>query len=137
MTDWEQAISALPGHTLALCRDGRLILETAQGVRPMAELLSSGADLRGYSAADRVVGRAAAMLFLHAGVRAVYGDTMSEGALALLTAHGVETRYDRLTAGIRNRTDTGPCPMEALVADTDDAAAGAARILARVCPPQG
>ncbi|HBF15183.1 MAG TPA: DUF1893 domain-containing protein [Clostridiales bacterium] len=119
MTDLELAKSALAGHTLALARDGEVVTHDGRGISPMMEFLAAGRDLRGFSAADLVVGRAAAMLFVLAGVRTVYAETMSEGARAYLLAHGVAAEYQTLTDGIRNRAGTGPCPMEAAVREVD------------------
>ncbi len=85
----------------------------------MMEFLAAGRDLRGFSAADLVVGRAAAMLFVLAGVRSVYAETMSEGAREYLLAHGIPAEYGELTEGIRNRAGTGSCPMEAAVRGID------------------
>ena len=60
----------------------------------MLGFIREGKDLAGYCAADRVVGRAAAMLFVKAGVRAVFADVMSVGAERFLKAHGIETGCD-------------------------------------------
>ena len=119
MTDLELAKSALAGHTLALAWDGEVVTHDGRGISPMMEFLAAGRDLRGFSAADLVVGRAAAMLFVLAGVRTVYAETMSEGARAYLLAHGVAAECQTLTDGIRNRAGTGPCPMEAAVREVD------------------
>lgn len=94
----------------------------------MLGFIREGKALVGYCAADRVVGRAAAMLFVKAGVRAVL-DVMSVGAERLLKAHGVETGCDTLADGILNRDKTGPCPMESAVRDTDDIDGGMLRII--------
>ena len=54
--------------------------------------IKSGLDLSGYSAADRIVGRAAALLFV-AGIREVYADVISDNAVAVLEAHGIPYDY--------------------------------------------
>lgn len=129
MTELETARAALAGRTLALCKDGEIITSDGRGVSPMLGFIREGKDLAGYFAADRVVGRAAAMLFVKAGVRAVYADVMSVGAERLLKAHGVETLCDTLADGILNRDKTGPCPMESAVCDTDDIDGGVLMII--------
>ena len=68
------------------------------------------------SAADRIVGRAAAMLFIKAGICAVHAQTLSTGGKELLEKHGVSVSWGQLTQRIINRDKTGPCPMEAAVA---------------------
>ena len=86
----------------------------------MMRLIASGADLHGYSAADIIVGRAAAMLFLKAGICAVYGRVTSVGAKTLLESHGIPVRYETLTERIINREGTDVCPMEKAVTGIDD-----------------
>lgn len=134
MTDLELARAGLVGHTLALCRDGRVTISDARGVAPMVDLIRAGRQLDGYCAADRIVGRAAAMLFISAGIVEVYAETMSVGALTLLTSHGIPAGYGQLTDHIINRAGTGPCPMELAVSDVgdNDIACGVERIFSRL-----
>lgn len=131
MTDLDRARAALPGHTLALCRGGEVVTSDRRGVMPMLGFLREGRDLSGFCAADRVVGRAAAMLFAKAGVRAVHAEVMSDGAVALLAAHGIDASCDVRTAAIENRQKTGLCPMENAVAGIEDIDAGIAVICRR------
>lgn len=131
MTDLDRARAALPGHTLALCRGGEVVTSDLRGVMPMLGFLREGRDLSGFCAADRVVGRAAAMLFAKAGVRAVHAEVMSDGAAALLAAHGIDASCDVRTAAIENRQKTGLCPMESAVAGIEDIDAGIAAICRR------
>lgn len=131
MTDLDRARAALPGHTLALCRGGEVVTSDLRGVMPMLGFLREGRDLSGFCAADRVVGRAAAMLFAKAGVRAVFAEVMSDGAVALLAAHGIDASCDVRTAAIENRQKTGLCPMESAVAGIEDIDAGIAAICRR------
>ena len=131
MTDLDRARAALPGHTLALCRGGEVVTSDLRGVMPMLGFLREGRDLSGFCAADRVVGRAAAMLFAKAGVRAVHAEVMSDGAAALLAAHGIGASCDVRTVAIENRQKTGLCPMESAVAGIEDIDAGIAAICRR------
>lgn len=131
MTDLDRARTALPGHTLALCRGGEVVTSDLRGVMPMLGFLREGRDLSGFCAADRVVGRAAAMLFAKAGVRTVFAEVMSDGAVALLAAHGIDASCDVRTAAIENRQKTGLCPMESAVAGIEDIDAGIAAIRRR------
>lgn len=137
MTDIEVAVQALPGHSLVLCRGGNVWKSDLRGVAPMVDQLQNGVDLRGYSAADKVVGRAAAMLFIAAGVVAVYAETMSLAAEELLHRHGIITSCGGRTDRIRNRDHTDICPMEKAVADTEDVTEGVARIYAKLGEMRG
>ncbi len=114
MTDLERAKMRLTDDelTLALCKGDTVHTDTRRGVAPLLALLDAGRDLSGFSAADKVVGKAAAFLYLRLGVSVVYAGVISRSAYDLLTAHGVETTYGRLTEAIRNRAGDGYCPME-------------------------
>ncbi|MCD8382949.1 MAG: DUF1893 domain-containing protein [Clostridiales bacterium] len=103
------------GYTCALCRGEETFTGTGHGVRPLMDWIRQGADLRGCSAADRVVGRAAAFLYARMKVKAVHGVLMSEGGRQVLEAYDIQASWDTLVPEIRNRTDTGPCPMEQAV----------------------
>ena len=83
MTDLERARQLLPGHSIALCRGEERLTDDARGIAPMMNLLAAGQDLHGFSVADLVVGRAAALLFVRAGIVAVYAATLSCGGRAL------------------------------------------------------
>lgn len=90
----------------------------------MMDWIAEGIDLTGYSAADIVVGKAAAMLFVKSGIAAIYAKTISRSAKAYLESHGVSLSYGTLTEYIINREGTDICPMEKTVLATDDAAEG-------------
>ena len=114
MTDLERAKALLTegGYTVALCRGEQTYTDTRRGVAPLLALLDSGEDLTDFAAADKVVGKAAAFLYLRLGVKTVHGGVMSTPARDLLTAHGVSATCDTLVPAIRNRAGDGYCPME-------------------------
>ena len=87
---------------------------------PLLELLEANQDLQGYSVADKVVGKAAAMLYACMHVRQVYAPVMSAGAEYTLLRHGIAALYDKKTERIQNRRGDGLCPMESAVWDIDD-----------------
>ena len=62
------------GYTCVLCRGEVFHTATHRGVKPLVDWLDSGLDLRGFSAADKVVGRATAFLYVLLGVRAVHAQ---------------------------------------------------------------
>ena len=113
-SDLEQArrLLAESGSTCVLCKDSVCLTSSLRGVAPLLAWLDDGTDLHGFSAADKVVGKAAAFLYCLLGVSAVYAPVMSRAALQVLTERGISAQYETLAEGIINRRKTGPCPME-------------------------
>ncbi len=114
MTDLERATALLTDgeFTVAVCKGEETHTANRRGVAPLLGWLDDHLDLTGFSAADKVVGKAAAFLYLRLGVTAVYAGVMSVPAYDLLTAHGVDAAYGELAPAIRNRAGDGYCPME-------------------------
>lgn len=109
------------GYTCVLLRDGAPIYQSrARGVRPLLDALDADLNTCGCIAVDRLVGRAAAFLYIQMEVAAVTAEVMSRSACELLAAHGIDADAHTLTDVIVNRVGDGLCPMEAATADTDD-----------------
>ncbi len=132
MSDISIAIDSLDGHTIALCKDGNVITSDERGIAPMIGFIRNGTDLTGYSVADKIVGKAAAMLFVKAGITEVHAQVLSEKGKAVLEKHSIKYSFDTLTENIINRKGTGICPMELAVEDIDDVEVGV-RTLAGKC----
>ena len=114
------AILESQGYTCVLCREDVTHTSTRRGVAPLLNWLDAGVDLSGFSAADRVVGRATAFLYVLLGVEEVYARVMSHPAADVLRSHGILCSADTMVKGIINRKGTGPCPFEAAVMDIRD-----------------
>lgn len=120
MTDLQCAIQNLGEHSICLCRDGKYITDDGKGISPMMKFIAEGKELSGYCAADVIVGKAAALLFAKAGIKEVYGKTMSKSAVDFLKTNAIPYSYAILTEKIINRSGTDICPMEKTVAQIDE-----------------
>ncbi len=122
MCDLDRAKELLreTGVTLALVKGGRSFVSDRRGVQPLLELVQSGENVRGASAADRVVGKAAALLYVLLGVGAVYAEIISASAEEVLRGHGIAVEAQMRVERIQNRTKDGFCPMETAVLFIDD-----------------
>ena len=120
--DLRKAVALLEsgGHTCVLYRDDTYLTDDRRGIRPLMELLESSRDVTGFSAADRVVGKAAAFLYCLLKVSCVYAGVISKPALQVLQAQGIPVFYSTLVPAIKNRTGDGFCPMETAVWDLED-----------------
>ena len=109
-------------YTCVVCCGERIFFSEQKGINPVVRLLTDGGDFRGGAAADRIVGKAAALLFSLAGVVSVYGEVMSRAAVRVLADHGIDYSYATLTDYIVNRSGDGVCPMECAVKEIDEPA---------------
>lgn len=105
-----KALLETEGYTCVLCGGDAVYTSRHRGVRPLMELLDT--DVSGFSAADKVVGRATALLYCLLGIKRLYAKIISDTALDVLNHHGIAVQWDTRVDYIVNRDGTGRCPME-------------------------
>lgn len=115
-----------------LCRGNNVYESCERGIKPIAAFIDNKTELSGFSAADKIVGKAAAMLYVMLGVKAVYGEVMSKSAAEVFKKHGIEYEYGTLTENIINRRGDGLCPMEMAVLNISDAESAYSAIKAKL-----
>ena len=109
------------GCSLVVEKDGETTTYGKKGVRNLIWLLDNEPErLQGARVADKVVGKAAAMMLVRGGTLEVYAEIISEPALEVLKAHKVLCLYNELVPHIINRDKTGVCPMEEAVMEVQD-----------------
>lgn len=117
MTDLQKAKELLihSDSTCVLQKGEKTYTSKQRGVRPLVEWLEANEDLKGFSAADKVVGRGAAFLYVLLNIKAVYAHVISHAALEVLQAQDILVEYDTAVENIINRKGDGICPFEAAV----------------------
>lgn len=107
--------------TLAISKGGNIIFTSRnRGVLDLYCLMKQNTDiLNGASAADKVVGKAAAMLYAVSGIHELYADNLSRGAASILRDAGVKVQYRNIIPFVMNRDRTGMCPVERLANTVD------------------
>ncbi len=122
MTDLERAKQILDEEELScvLVRGDAQVRCNERGIRSLLGLIGTHGRLEGYSAADRIVGKAAALMYSILGVGAVYAQVLSEAGKDALEKHGIEASWGTLTPMIVNRKGDGSCPMEQTVEKIED-----------------
>lgn len=115
--DMKKALSLLneQGLAFAAVNGNETITSRERGVKPLLELIDEGKTLEGYSAADKVVGAAAAYLYVLLGAKELYANVISRKAANIMEKYGIYTEYNTLAEAIKNRAGTGFCPMETAV----------------------
>ncbi len=110
------------GYSCVLVKDGNIIMASYdKGIKPVfLKLVESKNSLQDASMADKVVGKALALLSLFAGIKSVYGYVMSDCAKIILENNGVDVEYNKIVLYIMNKDRTDKCLMEKLVSDIED-----------------
>ena len=91
------------------------------GIKPLVDKLEEDIYyFKGLEVADKIVGKAAAMLFALSGVKKVYAHVLSKAGEKILQENNIEYEYGQLVDYIINRKGDGMCPMEMTVKDIDD-----------------
>ena len=115
-TDFAQAKKLLNGDiTCVFLKDADVFSSKERGIAPLLSFIDGKRKLDGYSAADRIVGKAAAFLYVLLNVSAVYGEVMTAEAERIFRSHGIRAEWGVLVERIINRSGDGPCPMEEAV----------------------
>lgn len=122
MADLERAKILLRegNHACVLCLDEMTFTSDANGIKPLNWWLKDGCRFEGFSAADRVIGRAAAFLYVLLGVKEVYADVLSESAVPVLDRFGISWSYREKVKNIMNRTGDDLCPMEKIALEYEE-----------------
>ena len=108
------------GYTCVLSDGEQTVTSTKRGISPLIGLIESGKSFVGFAAADKVVGRAAALLYALMGVTALYAGVISAGALEVCNSNGIYVEYGKSVQYIINRNGDGVCPMEQATAQISD-----------------
>ena len=109
------------GFALVIARVGALLHTSKEsGIFPLFHAALSAGDYIDAYVADKVIGKAAALLLLYMKVAGVYTPVMSKDALRILKDRGVRVEADNVVEYIADRNGKGPCPLEITVKDIGD-----------------
>lgn len=104
----------------AVIKNEKTFTSGKKGIAPLLELVDSGEDYNGCIAADKIVGKAAALLYAKLGAVEVYAEVLSKAAIAVLENKGIKYSYGSIVEFIHNRQGDGICPMEMTVREISD-----------------
>ena len=109
-------------HTIVIYKsDASVVVSDDRGVAPLMKLLKENKEqLRDSMIADKVIGKAAALLMVYAGVKEVFTPTISVPAIEAFEKHDVKITYDKVVERIINRKGDGLCPMETLCLNVEN-----------------
>src|SRR5659263_571453 len=124
MNDLELAKNQLytKNLTLALAKNGKILLETnAHRISGFIGAIEKfNGELTGASVADRVAGKAIALLCVYSQISHVYAEVISKKAKILLEENKISVEFRELVENVLDLNKTGMCPFEKLAADIPD-----------------
>ncbi len=124
MTDLDIAKTELyeENLTLAIVKNSEVLFETKNhrisGFLDAVEKL--GTNLEGASLADRVAGKAIALLCVYAKIKEVYAAVLSRKAQAVFEQNKIRVQWRELVDNVLNANKTGVCPFEKAATNISD-----------------
>lgn len=107
--------------TIAVVLVDDIFTSQERGVKPLLHLLTEKKGfLKGASVADKVIGKAAALLMVLGEIKEVHTLIISEPAIKVFEKYNIPCFYDKKVDRIVNRTGDGLCPMETLCLDVEN-----------------
>lgn len=124
MTDLEIAKSELyeENLTLAIVKNGEVIYSTkSHRISGFLDAIDScGAKLEGACVADKVAGKAIALLCAYAKVREVFAAIMSRSAQTVFKKHNISCYWTEMVEKVLDTSKAGTCPFEKTAANISD-----------------
>ena len=124
MTDLDIAKTELyeENLTLAIVKNSEVLFETKNhrisGFLDAVEKL--GDNLEGASLADRVAGKAIALLCVYAKIKEVYAAVLSRKAQAVFAQNKISVQWRELVDNVLDADKTGMCPFEKAATNISD-----------------
>ena len=100
--------------TLVIVKNGEVFFETKNHRISgfMQAIEQFGDKLEGASIADRVAGKAVALLCAYSKVKAVYATVLSRKAHSVFRRNGIRVQWKELVDNVLDADKTGVCPFE-------------------------
>jgi hypothetical protein len=100
--------------TLVIVKDGSVLFQTdSHRISGFLDAIEKcGASLEGSSVADRVIGKAVALLCVYAKVKEVYASVLSRKAQAIFKENRIGCQWQEIVENVLNADKTGMCPFE-------------------------
>lgn len=108
--------------SLVIVKNGKVVVqENDRGIKPLfISILEKKEEIDGGVLADKVIGKAAAMLSSKANIKHIYTKMISGSAVEVLKNNNISLEYDLKVPNILNRTKTGSCPVEKMAKDEEN-----------------
>ena len=103
-------------YSIVVVKENEIVYKSeSKGLQSLISLYKNDVNtLENSSIADKVIGRAAALILVDSNIKEVYADLISQNAIDILDKSNISYEYKSQVKEIRNRDNTGMCPMEEL-----------------------
>lgn len=100
--------------TLSIVKDNRVLFKTdSHRISGFIHAIDTlGKELNGASVADRVAGKALALLCIYAEIREVYAEVLSKQAQTLFQENNVSCHWSQLVDNVLDVNKADVCPFE-------------------------
>jgi hypothetical protein len=108
--------------TLVIVKNGELLFETrSHRISGFLDAIEQfGTKLEDASLADRVAGKAIALLCVYAKIKEVYADILSKKAKTVFKQSGINHEWKELVDNILDLNKSGVCPFEKAATSISD-----------------
>jgi hypothetical protein len=121
MEDIQKAkeLLAQGNYTFVMVKGNTIHTSQLKGIKPMYDAVTAFSQLaKGASIADKVIGKAAALLAVYGGVKSIFAELTTPGAITVCKKYNIPISFKQQVEAIQNRDNTGLCPMENLARQT-------------------
>ncbi|MBS6106220.1 DUF1893 domain-containing protein [Anaerococcus sp.] len=110
-------------YSIVLVKENEIVNTSRKnGLLPILDLYNNDKSiLESAIVADKVIGKAAALILKEANIKELYAELISENAIELLDKTNIKYKYNKKVREIRNRDNTDICPMEELALESNNA----------------
>ena len=108
--------------TFVLLKEGEVIkVSYKRGLIPFMMIIRENSQILDNAViADKVIGKAAALMAAAYNVKAIYAEVISSKAIKMLDSHSINYQFGKSVDYIKNRKKDGQCPMEKLTLELED-----------------
>jgi hypothetical protein len=105
--------------TLAIVKNGIILFQThSHRISGLIGAIEKfGVQLNGSSVADRVAGKALALLCVYAGIKQIYAEVLSRKAQAVFEENKIMFEWKEIIDNVLDMDKAGVCPFEKVAAD--------------------
>lgn len=110
-------------YSIVLVKENKIVNTSRKnGLLPILDLYNNDKSiLESAIVADKVIGKAAALILKEANIKELYAELISENAIELLDKTNIKYKYNKKVREIRNRDNTSICPIEELALESNNA----------------